>query len=71
MNARFSRLFLAGGQNAVPLSGWFLGGGTPASKKGGLAGTRSKDESFSDYWQRTQAEDASRFARDEEVMEHA
>ena len=23
---RFSRLFLAGGQNAVPLSGWFLGG---------------------------------------------
>lgn len=26
MTSRFSRLFLAGGQNAVPLSGWFLGG---------------------------------------------
>jgi hypothetical protein len=31
MNPRFSRLFLAGGQNAVPLSGWFLGGWTPGT----------------------------------------
>jgi len=28
---RFSRLFLAGGQNAVPLSGWFLGGWAPGT----------------------------------------
>jgi hypothetical protein len=26
MNTQLSRLFLAGGQNAVPLPGWFLGG---------------------------------------------
>jgi hypothetical protein len=31
MNTRFSRLFLAGGQNAVPLSGWFLAGWTPGT----------------------------------------
>lgn len=28
---QFSRFFLAGGQNAVPLSGWFLGGWTPGT----------------------------------------
>lgn len=31
MNARFSRIFLAGGQNAVPLSGWFFGGWSPGT----------------------------------------
>jgi hypothetical protein len=31
MNTRLSRLFLAGGQNAVPLSGWFLAGWTPGT----------------------------------------
>lgn len=31
MSARFSRLFLAGGQNAVPFSGWFLGGWSPGT----------------------------------------
>ena len=31
MNTRFSRLFLAGGQNVVPLSGWFLAGWTPGT----------------------------------------
>ena len=28
---RFSRVFLAGGQNAVPVSGWFLGGWSPGT----------------------------------------
>jgi len=31
MNARLSRFFLAGGQNAIPVSGWFLGGWTPGT----------------------------------------
>jgi Family of unknown function (DUF6498) len=42
-----------------------------AKKKGGLAGTRKEDETFSEYWHRTQAEEAKTFARDEEVMEGA
>jgi hypothetical protein len=37
--------------------------------RGLTAGTRN--ESFSDYWQRTQREDTQRFTRDEEVMERA
>ena len=40
-----------------------------ARPKGLAAGTRN--ESFSDYWHRTQREDTQRFARDEEVMERA
>jgi hypothetical protein len=31
MDTRVSRLFLAGGQNAVPFSGWFLAGWSPAT----------------------------------------
>jgi len=42
-----------------------------AKKKGGLAGQRKEDETFTDYWHRTQAEEAKQFARDEEVMERA
>jgi len=31
MKPQLSRLFLAGGQNAVPFSGWFLGGWSPGT----------------------------------------
>jgi hypothetical protein len=31
VSTRFSRLLLAGGQNAVPFSGWFLGGWSPGT----------------------------------------
>lgn len=31
MNTLLSRFFLAGGQNAVPVSGWFLGGWSPGT----------------------------------------
>ena len=31
MKTRLSRLFLAGGQNAVPLTGWFFAGWTPGT----------------------------------------
>jgi hypothetical protein len=31
MNTRFSRFFLAGGHNAVPVSGWFFGGWSPGT----------------------------------------
>ena len=42
-----------------------------AKKKAGLAGSRKEDETFSEYWQRTQAEEAAKFARDEQVVERA
>jgi len=47
-----------------------LGPDPARAKRGGLAAAR-RDESFSDYWHRTQREDTQRFARDEEVMERA
>lgn len=31
MKTRLSRLFLAGGQNTVPITGWFFGGWTPGT----------------------------------------
>ena len=47
-----------------------IGPGPGAKKRGGLV-KRKEDETFNDYWQRTQAEEATKFARDEEVLERA
>ena len=47
-----------------------IGPDPAARKKGGLV-TRKEDETFSEYWHRTQAEEARQFARDEEVLERA
>lgn len=77
MTHRCSRFFVASGQNAVPFSGWFCGGWSPATTLAifwfeNLPRTAGpKDETFEQYWERIDREEAARSARDEEIDEVA